>query len=518
MTHEILTPLQMAEADALTIARGTPGPVLMERAGQAVANRAMAMVQPGAKILLLCGPGNNGGDGYVAARLLADESFEVTVLALDDTSKLSGDAAWAFAHWQGPTHHDADFGTHDLIIDALFGAGLARPLDGRAAALVERANEAACPILSIDLPSGVDGRDGQAHTTHTAQPCAIEANQCVTFHRLKPGHALYPGRGLCGHVHVDDIGIDPEASQETGYVGLLTGGYLSAALAAVPASAHKFAKGHALVVCGPPEKAGAGFLAATAALRAGAGLATLAAPRAVVDGSIGLHPSLMRATCEDAADLARLLANPKLSSCVLGPGLPPNEATRQMVYAALASHVGLVLDAGALSAFAGMSALLFERIGERAAPTILTPHDGEFIRLFGKMDPALSKVERAQAAASTSGAVLVLKGADSVIAHPNGQPDCTYINANAPPWLATAGSGDVLAGILTGLLAGMQAKPGRAADPFTLTLTAALGVWLHGRAGQVAGAGMIASDLESGLRGVLSNLNRAPFSVLSVGG
>lgn len=512
MTYEILTPEQMGKADALTIARGTPGRVLMERAGQAVANRAMAMVQPGARILLLCGPGNNGGDGYVAARLLAEADYEVTVLALGDTSRLSGDAAWAFGHWRGPTHQDADFEKHTLIVDALFGAGLTRPLDGKAAELVERANSAPCPILAVDLPSGVDGRSGHAYQY------AVDAKYCVTFHRLKPGHALHPGRGLCGHVYVDDIGIDPTATDETGYVALITGGYLSAALGTVPANVHKFDKGHALVVCGPTEKAGAGFLAASAALRVGAGLTTLAAPKAVLDGSIGSHLSLMRAQFDDAADLARLLSNPKLSSCVLGPGLPPNEATRQMVYAALVSHVALVLDAGALSAFAGMSGLLFERISARTAPTFLTPHEGEFTRLFGQTDPALSKVEKAKAAATRSGAVLVLKGADSVIAHPNGQPDCTYINGNAPPWLATAGSGDVLAGIITGLLAGLMAKDENTPDPAHLARTAALSVWLHGRAGQVAGSGLVASDLESGLRGVLNNLNRTPFSILSVGG
>lgn len=512
MTHEILTPAQMGTADALTIARGTPGKVLMERAGQAVATRAMAMVQPGAKTLLLCGPGNNGGDGYVAARLLADESYDVTVLALGDPSRLSGDAAWAFSTWQGPTHREAEFEKLDLIIDALFGAGLARAPDGKAAEFIDRANSATCPILAVDLPSGVDGRDGHAHA------CAIDADQCVTFHRLKPGHALYPGRGLCGHVTVDDIGIDPAASDETGYVARLTGRYLSAMLGRVSASAHKFDKGHALVVCGPPDKAGAGFLAAGAALRAGAGLTTLAAPKTVMDGSIGQHLSLMRSRCDEATDLAQLLTNSKLSSCVLGPGLPPNEATRQMVYAALDSSVALVLDAGALSAFTGMSEVIFERISARAAPTLLTPHDGEFSRLFGRMDPKFSKIEKAQAAAARCGAVLVLKGADSVIAHPNGQADCTYINGNAPPWLATAGSGDVLAGILAGLLARLASSPEPTNDPGDLTRTVALGVWLHGRAGQVAGAGLVASDLEPALRTVLANLNRAPFSILNVGG
>lgn len=508
MTYELLTPEQMGKADALTIARGTPGTVLMERAGQAVATRAMAMVQPGARILVLCGPGNNGGDGYVAARLLAEADYPVTVLALGDPSQLTGDAAWAFKTWQGPTGEDGDFSNPTLIIDALFGAGLARPLDGEAANLVERANNAACPILAVDLPSGVDGRTGHAHGY------AIKAKQCVTFHRLKLGHALHPGRDFCGQIEVIDIGIDPTATLETGSVGQITGGYLTTALGMHPPGAHKFAKGHALIVGGPPEKAGAGFLAANAALRAGAGLVTLAAPQAVLEGSVGLHLALMRECCDGAADLARLLTNPKLSSCILGPGLPANEATRQMVYAALASPLALVLDAGALSTFAGMGDLLFDRIRGRTAPTVLTPHEGEFTRLFGPQNPALSKLERAQKAARQSDAVLVLKGADSVIAHPNGAPDCTYINGNAPPWLATAGSGDVLAGILTGLLA----QPLPSADAQGLTKTVALGVWLHGRAGQVAGPGLIASDLEQALRGVLGNLNRTSFSILTVGG
>lgn len=513
MTYELLAPEQMGQADALTIARGTPGTVLMERAGQGVADRAMTMAHhPGANILVLCGPGNNGGDGYVAARLLAQADYNVTVVALGDTSRLTGDAASAFHAWQGPTHLDADFRNQVLIIDALFGAGLARPLEGRAAELVDRANKAACPILAVDLPSGVDGRTGDALGS------AIEAKHSITFHRLKPGHALYPGRSLCGQVEVVDIGIDPTATVETGYVARITGGYLTTALGMHPPGAHKFAKGHVLVVGGPPEKAGAGFLAANAALRAGAGLTTLAAPQAVLDGSIGLHLSLMRERCDEAADLARLLCNTKLSSCVIGPGLAPDEATRQMVYAALASPVALVLDAGALSAFAGMTDQLFEQIRTRTAPTVLTPHEGEFSRLFGPMDRVLSKLEKAQSAATRSGAVLVLKGADSVIAHPNGEPSCTYINGNAPPWLATAGSGDVLAGIIAGLLAGLQANPENTLDAERLTKTVALGVWLHGRAGQVAGAGLIASDLESGLRGVLGNLNRTPFHLLSVGG
>lgn len=506
MTHEVMTPKQMGRADALTIAAGTPGTVLMERAGEAVTKTAESMLgSDGRRVLILCGPGNNGGDGYVAARLLAGKGFDITVVALGDPTQLSGDAAWAFEGWEGQTLSNADFENQDLIIDALFGAGLTRALDGKAAELVSRANEAACPVLAVDLPSGLDGRTGYA------QGAVIKAAQTVTFHRLKPGHALYPGRELCGGVHVADIGIDPRAVEEVGYVARLTSADLMEKWSHLPADAHKFAKGHALVIGGPPEKAGAGFLTANAALRAGAGLTTLAAPEQVLEGSIGLYPSLMRARCDTTSDLARLLQNQRLSSCVLGPGLTPDEATRQLVYAALESEVALVLDAGALSAFAGMAKLLFQRIVDRSAPTVLTPHEGEFTRLFGKMDPSLPKIERAQKAASQSGAVLVLKGADTVIAHPNGQADTTFINGNAPPWLATAGSGDVLAGILAGLLA----RSGSATNPVLLTETVALGVWMHGEAGQVAGPGLIASDLEPALRQVLTENKGAEFNALS---
>lgn len=504
MTYELLTPEQMGICDALTIKLGTVGAVLMERAGQAVAGAAMTMVEAGARILVLCGPGNNGGDGYVAARLLVDAGYTITVVALGDTAKLASDAAWAFDKWQGLTQHDADFDTQDLIIDALFGAGLARALDGRSAKLVDRANACLCPVLAVDLPSGVDGRT--AHVLGTA----MKADRTITFHRMKPGHALYPGRGLCGRVQVADIGIDPSAVNEAGFSARLTGAYLAASRTEVSANLHKFIKGHALVVGGPPQKAGAGFLAASAALRACAGLVTLAAPEAVIEGSIGLHPALMRTRCEDAADLAAFLTNPKLSSCALGPGLPPNEATRQMVYAALSSQVSLVLDAGALSAFAGMADILFEQIHARSAPTVLTPHEGEFTRLFGPADASLSKVEQAQRAAARSGAVLVLKGADSVIAHPGGQSDCIFVNGNAPPWLATAGSGDVLTGILTGLLA----QIGTNEHSHNLTETVALGVWLHGEAGQVAGPALVASDLEPALRHVLAKLEPADFGPL----
>ncbi|WP_375571662.1 NAD(P)H-hydrate dehydratase [Ahrensia marina] len=505
--RELLTPAQMGACDAFTINHGTPGIDLMERAGQAVADVAKAMTPKNGRVLVLAGPGKNGGDGYVAARLLASAGYDVRVAALGDTRKLEGDAKWAFDGWNGDvlpaTELDtSEFAAYGLILDALFGAGLTRGLDGAAAALVQAVNHAEKPVLAVDLPSGLDGRKGQALGP------AVQATSTVTFHRLKPGHLLYPGRALCGAIRVADIGIHHDAISAAGFTAQLTGAYLTEHLFDLSADAHKYARGHVLVIGGPPEKAGAGFLSASVALRAGTGLVTLALPPETMAGSVGQYPALMRARCADARDLARLLRDDRLTACALGPGLTPNEATRQMVYAALDSKTALVLDAGAITAFAGMVTPLFERIMARSAPTVLTPHSGEFKRLFGDSETNLSKIERAQKAARGSGAILVLKGADTVIAHPNGRADCTYVNANAPPWLATAGSGDVLAGIVAGLLA----QPDTAHnDPQHQTATVALGVWLHGEAGQPSGPALVATDLEAALQTVLQRVSPSQF-------
>ncbi len=506
---ELLSPEQMGVCDVFTIAQGTPGIDLMERAGGAVADKAMAMAPPGGSILVLAGPGNNGGDGYVAARLLKDQGFTVQVAALGDPEALQGDARWAYEGWKGEVlpNDQVDRGhlaRQDLIIDALFGAGLTRALDGEAARLVRDVIDSGRPLLAVDLPSGLDGATGRALGT------VVQAATTVTFHRMKPGHVLYPGRKICGAISVADIGIHSAAIGESGYTAQLTGSYLTERLSNPSAAVHKYARGHALVVGGPPEKAGAGFLAASSALRVGAGLVTLAAPNATMSGSVGLYPALMRAVCDSARDLARLLSDDRLTACALGPGLAPDEATRQMVYAALASNLALVLDAGALTAFSGMADPLFARIKARNAPAVLTPHSGEFSRLFGTCSEP-SKIERAKEAAARSGAILVLKGADTVVAHPSGQADGIYVNGNAPPWLATAGSGDVLTGVLAGLLAQSNARD---QTPEEMAATVALGVWLHGAAGQRAGPNLVASDLEPALRAVLRDLGPADFAPL----
>ncbi|MBV6656437.1 MAG: NAD(P)H-hydrate dehydratase [Devosiaceae bacterium] len=509
---ELLTPEQVGRCDALTIEAGTPGTTLMARAGAGLFEVLKTITDPGTRVLVACGPGNNGGDGYVLAKFLGAAGYHTTVVALSNPANLSGDAAWAHGAWGGlaidPQVLDHTvYDKQDLIVDALFGAGLARPLDGAAADMVARINGSPAPVLAVDLPSGLDGRTGQPLGP------VVKADHTVTFHRLKPGHVLMPGRALCGASaapQVIDIGIGPEAHRQAGFAARLTGPGLLQALPDATADAHKHSHGHALVLAGPPETAGAGFLAASAALRVGAGLVILGASAAVHGASLGQAPALMRAALDGPKDLARTLDAGRFRACALGPGLPPDEATRQLVYAALASDAPLVLDAGALTAFAGMAAPLFDGIAAREAPVVLTPHLGEFRRLFGDAsdaagsdDPAPSKLEMAQAAAARSGAVVLVKGADTVVADPSGAPEFCFVNASAPLWLATAGSGDVLCGLIAGLLA-------RHHPAVEAAHLVGLAAWLHGAAAMAVGPALVASDMEAGVEAVLAE-HAAPF-------
>jgi len=487
---ELLTAAEMARADAAAIAMGIPGIALMESAGRAVAETAAALA-PDGPVLVLAGPGNNGGDGYVAARILAEAGRAVTVAALGDPARLTGDAATAHNRWTGPVVRAAlPLPPTALVIDALFGAGLDRPIAGDAARLVDAANALAAPILAVDVPSGLC-----ADTGVPLGPC-IEAAATVTFFRKKPGHLLYPGRALCGALHLADIGIpvtvldaiDPDAFENDPALWL-------SALPHPTWDAHKYRRGHALVVSGPMTRTGAARLAAGAALRAGAGLVTLASPpNALAVNAAHLTAVMLRRT-DGATGLAEILADARITAVALGPGLGTGAPERALIVAALAAPTAAILDADALTAFAPDPDTLFAMIAARPAPTILTPHSGEFARLFP--DLAGPRIVRARAAAARSGAIVVVKGADTIVAAPDGR---VAINANAPPWLATAGSGDVLAGIVAGLAA--QGVPAWQA--------ACAAVWLHGAAGVEAGPGLTAEDLAPALRPVLARLTAGP--------
>jgi hydroxyethylthiazole kinase-like uncharacterized protein yjeF len=493
LVHEVLTVAEMRQVDAAAIAQGTPGITLMENAGAAVAKWLVRRYPAARAVLVLAGPGNNGGDGFVAARHLAKRGLAVRVALLGPREALRGDAALAAADWEGETVDLAgiDPTRADVVIDALFGAGLTRPLDGPARACVEGLAASEVPVVAVDVPSGLDG-DGFA-----TGGGVMGASLTVTFVRKKPGHLLLPGRAACGEVVVADIGVSDDVVASLGSMAFENApGLWRSSLPKPTIERHKYHRGHVLVVSGPQLATGAARLAALGAFRAGAGLVTLTGTREALAVHAAHVTAIMLAETADRAAFARLLEDRRYTSVVIGPAAGVSPATRALVEAALEAGRALVMDADALTVFEGDLDGLARRIGESRAPVVLTPHSGEFGRLFaGQSDilEAPAKLEKARRAAARLGAVMVLKGADTVVAEPGGR---ACIAGNAPPSLATAGAGDVLAGMIGGLLAqGMQ--PGMAA---------AAAVWLHGAAAQRFGPGLIAEDLPGMLPAVLREL------------
>ncbi len=528
--RELLTNAEMARADRLTIAGGTPGSALMEQAGAAVAREAARLVPRHGHVAVFCGPGNNGCDGFVAARLLARQGFTVELGLLGALDRLPGDAALAAKSWTGKilAVEDLDLDSADLAIDALFGAGLARDLDGQAKALVLRLNEwtkkTKKPILSVDVPSGIDGSSGQI------RGAAINAARTVAFFRRKPGHLLLPGRIHCGGTVIVDIGIADHVLAAISPKTFANCPALWQQTFPIPSvSGHKYSRGHAVVLSGGPAHTGAARLAARGALRAGAGLVTVATPGAALGIHAAALTAIMTRVCDDADGLTSLLADRRKNTLVMGPGLGVGENTRALVRAALnaggesgALPRAVVLDADALTSFEDDALGLAQMIRRRGRGVVLTPHDGEFACLFGHAGQndqsqwlsldileqvllshfdglhSTSKLDRARAAAALSGAVVVLKGPDTVVADPEG---LATIAEDLPPWLATAGSGDVLAGIAGGLLA--QSMP-----PFE---AASAAVWLQGAAARHFGPGLIAEDIPENLPPVLRALFAGGF-------
>ena len=483
MAHEILTTTQMAEADRRTIAAGTPGIVLMERAGLAVAEAIAARwtVRP---VAVLCGPGNNGGDGYVIARRLRDWGWPVTVAPLGDPARLRGDAAIAAARWGGPLAADAAAALHtaDLAVDALFGAGLARPLDGAAAELVGRLAAAGCPVVAVDMPSGVHGDTGAVWGV------AAAADLTVTFARRKIGHVIGEGLLLSGPLLVADIGIadrtiaDLDVSVFANHPELWP-----SALTPPHRTAHKYARGHVVVRGG--VMTGAARLAAQAARRIGAGLVTAVAAPGTDAVLAADAPGTIVAEQGRWPDL---LHDPRVGVVVIGPGAGRTQETRRAVVDAARAGKPLVLDADALTVFEDDPDALFAVL---TPADVLTPHAGEFGRLFGAADGSADgagadgadKVTGTRQAARRAGAVVLHKGADTVVADPTGM---TLIETSGPPGLATAGAGDVLAGMIAGLRAqGLPPTP-----------AAAAAARLHADAARRGPARLIAEDLISAIR------------------
>ncbi len=487
--HRLFTAAQMRAADAGTIAKGTPGTVLMDRAARGAAEDIMASLSA-RPTLVLCGPGNNGGDGHAVAALLRQRGWPVRVALLGEVAALKGDAAWAAGLWQDARVALAPdcLAGADLVVDALFGTGLGRPIDGDLAKLVEVLNAGSASVIALDMPSGICSDTGAVLGT------AVRATRTLTFGGAKLGQALLPGKRHCGALEVIDIGLD----------GDVVDGLDISAWRNHPDlwrhtwrprddDSHKYRHGHALVLGGRLPRTGAARLAARAALRVGAGLVTVLSPASALMVYAGALEAVMVEPVDDGQGLAAALADPRRNAIALGPGAGVGEATCQAVLAALHGGKACVLDADALTSFADRPQRLFDALAGRAA--ILTPHEGECARLFADLEG--DRLSRARAAAARSDAVVVLKGGDSIIASPDGR---VVIETQAPPWLATAGSGDVLTGLALGLRA--QGMPAFEA--------ACAAVWLHGQAARAHGPGLIADDLERMLPGVLGRLAGQP--------
>ena len=485
MQNAILRTVDIGRCDRFAITHGVAGVVLMENAGRAVAD-AICQRWAARPTLILCGPGNNGGDGFVVARHLLQRGWPVTLVSLREGAELSGDARWAYEQWQGETltAREVNPAAFGLIVDALFGAGLRRALDGVSADLVRASNASSAVRVAVDLPSGLSGDlcplDGEV----------FRADLSVTFHCRKPAHVLQGGVGLCGEVVLVDIGIPDGWQDQIEPVAILNGaaGWRQL-LPRREADTHKHKRGRLAVFSGPAGSTGAARLAAMAGLRAGAGLVTIVSPEnAMAENAEHLTAIMLR---EAEANAENDIAAVRASAAVLGPAYGNGPTTRDRVLGALRGGASLVLDADALSSFEGCPEDLFAAL---RPGDVLTPHLGEFRRLF----PAIAsgpgnKVEMTQQAANEAGCVVLLKGPDTVIAAPGQLP---VVNTHASAALATAGSGDVLAGLIAGLMA-------QGVDSFTASCAAA---WIHGDAGRRAGPGLAAEDLPEAIAETLRRL------------
>lgn len=476
---------QMAQADQLTVAFGISPNTLMENAGRPVAQAILQRWTP-RPVLVLCGPGSNGGDGFVVARYLAEAHWPVRVALLVPLDSLRGAAAHHAGLWRGPIEllTPSALEGAELVVDALFGAGLSRPLEGSAAQTLAAASARAMTIVAVDVPSGLMGDTG---ANMGAVPCALT----VTCFRKKPGHLLQPGRSLCGEVVVADIGTPASVFEQVKPDTFENEPTLwQGSMPALSTHGNKFTRGHALIWGGWPTT-GAARMAAQAAARIGAGLTTVAVPEEALWVYAAALTSVMVSPVSNSEDLGQLLSDRRYSALLIGPGAGLGPATRERVLTMLAAGRATVLDADALSIFKDDPDELFNAI---TAPCVMTPHEGEFARLFkGIPNLPSDKLARARAAANASGSVVVLKGNDTVIAAPDGR---AIINANAPATLATAGAGDVLSGMVLGLLA-------QGMEPL---LAAAAAVWLHGAAATHFGLGLMAEDLPDCLPTVLQQL------------
>ena len=490
---ELLTAEEMNRAEKLAAEAGVSTLTMMENAGRATAEEVVRRFPRGSRVAVLCGPGNNGGDGFVAARYLRERGYHVRLALHGKRDELGRDPKEMARRWdEGIEPLSLQFlEGAQIVVDALYGTGLRDTITGLPAQIIEEVTARALPVVSIDVPSGIDATEGTVHGV------AFKAASTVTFFRRKTGHVLLPGRLYCGDVRAADIGIPPTVLED-----IAPGSFVNDPdfwlrfFPKLKVEAHKYDRGHALVVSGPMERTGAARLAARSALRAGAGLVTVATSKSAFYINAAQLTAIMVEPYEGPQGLSEVLSDSRITSALIGPGAGTDPEVKDLVASVLGSPATAVVDAEGLTAFSEAPGELFDQIKNRLpALTIITPHEGEFARVFPDLAEEPSKLERARRAAELSGAVIVLKGPDTVVAHPGG---LAAINENAPPWLATAGSGDSLAGLIAGLAAqGMAAFD-----------AAAAAVWVHAELATAFGPGLIAEDLADLLPGVLQRLNK----------
>jgi hydroxyethylthiazole kinase-like uncharacterized protein yjeF len=490
---ELLTAEEMRRAERLAIESGVPTLKLMENAGLGVAEEVVRRFPRGSKVVVLCGPGNNGGDGFVAARSLRERGYQVRLALLGKVDDISRDAKEMARRWDEaiePMTPTCINGA-EVLIDAIWGSGLKGAVEGIPAQIIKTATEREVPVVAIDVPTGLDMTYG------TMQGPVFKAVATVTFFRRKTGHLLLPGRYYCGDVRTVDIGIPATVLGDVSPQTFLNEPeFWLNYFPRLKPEGHKYDRGHAVVVSGPMESTGAARLAARSSLRIGAGLTTVATSKAAFYINAAQLTSIMVAVFDSPADLADFLHDdPRLNAVLIGPGAGLSPETRELVAAVLASEATVVIDAEGLTSFQEAPHELYALIKQRPAPTILTPHQGEFERIFPELGNAESKLVKTRRASELSGAVVVFKGPDTIIAAPDG---LAAVTESAPPWLATAGTGDVLAGLINGLAAqGMAALD-----------AAVAGVWIHGELARTFGPGMISEDMSELLPALLQRLDK----------
>lgn len=489
---ELLTSEEMGRAEHLTVEGGTSSLVLMENAGKGVAEEVVRRFPRGSRVVVLCGPGNNGGDGFVTARSLRERGYHVRLALLGQQENLTRDSKEMARRWDEsiePMSLQCLDGAQ-IIIDAIFGAGLTRDINGVTAQMIEEITARTLPVVAVDVPTGIDATQG------VVRGAAFKAVATVTFFRRKTGHVLLPGKLFCGDVRAIDIGIPVNVLGDIAPRTFINDPeFWLHYFPRLKVDGHKYDRGHAVVVSGPMESTGAARLAARGALRSGAGLVSVATSKAAFYLNAAQLTAIMVSVFDGPAGLADLLLDTRMNAVLIGPGAGVGEETRDLVSGVLSSEAAAVIDADGLSSFAGEPGDLFNQIKGRQAQAVITPHEGEFKRIFPDLTDVSSKLERARKAAEISGAVVVLKGPDTVVAAPDG---LAALSENSPPWLATAGTGDVLAGLIAGLLAqGMAAFD-----------AAASAVWLHSELAHAFGPGMISEDMPELLPGVLQRLDK----------